>query len=686
MTFLNQRTITLLNSVLMASFYFPAGTCETKSFYEYLSSYEMAECQVVKYKNKRSVNSMRSEDMNLDRTIEIKLKSASKTFNLLLFEDKLFNNISFSSSLASEDRIGKNSFTRFYEGVLKDKPLRTSVIGYLHGGTFCGTVFEENATYFIQPFKLLKPIATFSNKVVIYKSENLNLPFENNSSEFLSRISNVTINSTIIREGISFENKTSDLFCEIEIVADHTLYQFFKEDSDQLSAYLYLHAKHADKIFRKTDFNMDGKPDGIRISVAGMYIYKAANDSNYPMISAVTLSDYLTKFVTRKQEPQFCLSISMSYRSFRGSTIGEAFRPDMTYPNIAGGICEQTLTDQDENRVNFNVAAINLRLEEKPLLPLAVTLLAFTHEIGHGFGSDHDDPMYKPCSPDRPIGKYLMHPKTLPANEQRPEFSPCSRRAMRGVLRERGGCLKPKTPTCGNGIKEDSEECDCGWTAICDSIDPCCNPSDVQFPAIGCTFKGNDSECSHKESDCCTENCTVNTDTETLCYSGTSKCIASYCDGIDPECPVPKENLMDYSCSLKPLTCKDGACNESVCALKNREECNCTHNILQECLICCRTDEGCVPASDVGILNPAGGKYVRRRGTPCSFGIYHCDAGGRCVDPNIVEKPAKRKRSVVLVIFLSLLAVIATGIFFLVLYKSASAINLENLLLLRNHI
>ncbi|XP_055942932.1 disintegrin and metalloproteinase domain-containing protein 10-like [Argiope bruennichi] len=561
-------------------------------------------------------------------------------------------------------------------------------MGYLHEDTFCGTVLEGGDTYFVQPVPFLKPTAKFSNKVVIYKTENLNLSLANqtfvSSWHFLSRISNVTINSTVEREGINFKNKTADLFCEIEIVADHTLYQFFEEDSDKLSAYMYLHAKHADKIFRKTDFNMDGKPDGIRISVARIDIYKAANELNYPMTSAETLSDYLTKFVTREQEPEFCLSISMSYRSFRGSAIGEAFRPDATYPNIAGGICEQTLIDQHENVMNFNVAAINLRLEDKPLLPLAITLLAFTHEIGHGFGSDHDDPTYKPCSPEAPVGKYLMHPKAIPANEQRPEFSPCSRIAMRGVLSKKGDCLKPKDPKCGNGIKEGFEECDCGWSEICNTLDPCCNPSNVEFPIIGCTLKGNDSQCSPKEGDCCTEKCTVIKKPETVCYSDASNCITSYCDGVSPDCPVPERNISEYPCHINPLTCKD--CNETVCALKGLEECHCIHNILLECLICCKTDDGCVPASSVGILNPAGGKYIHKSGTRCNYGIFYCDAAGRCVNPGMTEQPAKHKKSIVLVVFLALLAVIATGIFFVILYTSAPAINLENLFLSRNHI
>ncbi|GIY52330.1 disintegrin and metalloproteinase domain-containing protein 10 [Caerostris darwini] len=663
-------------------------------FSDYLKSFEIAECEIVRSENKRSL--IKNNGTLHNDEIEVLLKSRNKTFCLLLFEDELFNEVlsqtrlySKNSSSDFRNNANKYSNTKFYEGIVKDKPRQTSVIGYLHHGIFSGTILYENTEYFVEPLKLLIPNSPFSLKVAIYKIEDINLTNTNATEPFLDwslafRISNITVN--VSREGISLDNITDDLSCDIEIVADHTLYQYFRKDIDKLSAYLYTHAKHADKIFRKSDFTMSGKPDGIRIKVAKISIYKTAYDLNYPMISANSVSEYLTEFIKRKQESQYCLSISLSYRPFVGSAIGESFIPVVSYHNLAGGICEPTIFDADQNSMNFNIAAINVRHGQRPLLPLPISLLAFVHEIGHGFGSDHDNPNNKPCSPDSSKGKYLMHPKTLPLLEQRAEFSPCSRIAIREVLRKRGGCLKPVVATCGNAIREGAEECDCGWTSICNLVDSCCNPSDIEFPAVGCTLKGSGSKCSPKESDCCTDDCAVITHTKHMCYNSIYDCLSSFCDGVSPECPQIAQNVLNYSCEAKSLVCTRGTCNKTVCAIKDLEECECRDNLLDECLICCKTSTGCVPASELGILNPAGGKYMRKMGSRCNYGIYHCDATGICGEHrSVVREPQHSKRNTALIIFLSVLFIIVTIFLGFLVYRSVSAINLENLLLLRNH-
>ncbi|GFS55384.1 disintegrin and metalloproteinase domain-containing protein 10 [Trichonephila inaurata madagascariensis] len=628
---------------------------EPNDIHDYVDNFIIAECEIIRNGNKRSLNSIKNNETIYDTEVEILLRSKNESFHLLLFEDVLFGDISLQTKVSSKNNstIFKNGTinraqTKFYEGILKNNSQRTSVIGYLNRGVFWGTILNGKIMHYVEPIRNVIANASFSYKVAIYKNENINFSRINITSEsslpFLkwfvsSRTSNITLNETLERKGVDFSNRTKDLFCEIEIVVDHTLYQYFKKDSDLLSAYLYLHVKHSDRIFRRTDFSFNGKPDGIGISISKISIYKTANDSNYPMAFASNLSEYLTKFVTRRQESHFCLSISMSYRSFKGPAIGEAFRPDIV-SNFAGGICEVPLSYSEEFDMNFNLATINLRQRER-LLPLAISLLAFVHEIGHGFGSEHDNPSYKSCSSDGSVGKYLMHPKTVPLREQLPEFSPCSRIIMGKVLQMRGNCLRENTETCGNGIREGREECDCGWATICSLIDPCCNPLNVEFPEVGCTLKGNDSVCSPKESDCCTNKCAVNTNKNYKCYSSRSTCSTTFCDGISPECPKPQGEILDFSCGVQELVCKNGVCNESPCEIKNLRECNCTNNVLEECVVCCERNKTCVPSFDLGILNPAGGVYVHKEGRRCNFGLNHCDGIGNCIE-NVLERGCAR--------------------------------------------
>ena len=59
--------------------------------------------------------------------------------------------------------------------------------------------------------------------------------------------------------------------------------------------------------------------------------------------------------------------------------------------------------------------------------------------------------------------------------------------------------------SCGNGIVDDGEQCDCGGVDDCARNDPCCDP-------LTCRLK-READCSGGE--CCDENCKV-----------------SYCDDI----------------------------------------------------------------------------------------------------------------------------------------------------------
>ena len=45
------------------------------------------------------------------------------------------------------------------------------------------------------------------------------------------------------------------------------------------------------------------------------------------------------------------------------------------------------------------------------------------------------------------------------------------------------------TGSCGNRIKENGEECDCGFSSEC--IDPCCYPADNIDRKLACRLKSN---------------------------------------------------------------------------------------------------------------------------------------------------------------------------------------------------
>ncbi|XP_050014939.1 disintegrin and metalloproteinase domain-containing protein 1a-like [Alexandromys fortis] len=147
------------------------------------------------------------------------------------------------------------------------------------------------------------------------------------------------------------------------------------------------------------------------------------------------------------------------------------------------------------------------------------------HELGHNLGIQHDHPA---CACD-PKHFCLMHEDITKDSG----FSNCSADDFYRFLHDhRGACLldrpwhqsrKRRAARCGNGVVEESEECDCG--SACDSH-PCCEPT--------CTLKDG-AECS--DGLCC-YNCNFRKK-GALCRPVEDVCdLPEFCDGHSQECPV----------------------------------------------------------------------------------------------------------------------------------------------------
>ncbi|KAG8171713.1 hypothetical protein JTE90_006002 [Oedothorax gibbosus] len=222
-----------------------------------------------------------------------------------------------------------------------------------------------------------------------------------------------------------------------------------------------------------------------------------------------------------------------------------------------------------------------------------------------------------------------MYPRTSkvfkPMNSH---FSPCSRQQIHRIIQERGECLKSHPGTCGNGVRDGAEECDCGWEKSCSHLDSCCTPSDAKPPEKGCTFRKN---CSPKESKCCKRDCTVNPANGTECYKSEAKCLVSLCDGVHATCPKPKQSPDRYPCQRTSKTCSRGHCNSSVCLDNNLQECTCD-NQRYSCLVCCKNEGACFPAQKLYLQSPYGSVFNALEGTPCKEGGHQCDGSGSCIN------------------------------------------------------
>ncbi|XP_073247149.1 uncharacterized protein [Porites lutea] len=157
------------------------------------------------------------------------------------------------------------------------------------------------------------------------------------------------------------------------------------------------------------------------------------------------------------------------------------------------------------------------------------------HEMGHNFGFSHDTGT---CKCLTPRGCIMGGHKT-----RVPGFSNCS---MDSLKRLNDWCLynvptyKSFNSYCGNGIREDGEECDCGTPEICLAKDPCCEPHN-------CVLK-KDAQCSDLHHTCC-QGCLYKKQ-GTLCRGVKTDCdVPEYCPGDSRDCPADSFILNGYPCN-----------------------------------------------------------------------------------------------------------------------------------------
>ncbi|KAI8986036.1 Metallo-peptidase family M12-domain-containing protein [Pilobolus umbonatus] len=189
------------------------------------------------------------------------------------------------------------------------------------------------------------------------------------------------------------------------------------------------------------------------------------------------------------------------------------------------------------------------------------------HEISHGFGAIHDCTGEDcPCSNNKchccqlnkaecnNSGYFLMSPTS---NYSASGFSPCSINTICNnhnsmdclVDLDRNSLIPYKSGTCGNGIKEEGEECDTGGIAT-----KCCDPHTCKLigNAVCETYRDSNGNCCHK--------CGYRPSTYECRPSSSSCDIPEYCTGDKALCPSDDYLEDGLSCGSGDLKCASGQC------------------------------------------------------------------------------------------------------------------------------
>jgi len=200
--------------------------------------------------------------------------------------------------------------------------------------------------------------------------------------------------------------------------------------------------------------------------------------------------------------------------------------------------------------------SVGLSVDINPYEPHLVAG-TMAHMIGHNIGMGHDDgKTSKECHCGDWHGCIMSQTIVGLDGVQPYKFSECSlsdyhvtlQRGHAICLLNRPGNQKEYFRTCGNGIVEDDEECDCGTIEECMN-DPCCD-------GITCKLV-MDAECA--AGPCC-DDCKLR-EKGAPCREATNECdLPEVCTGRSGQCPQDIYKKNGNRCESNTGTCFNGIC------------------------------------------------------------------------------------------------------------------------------
>lgn len=364
-----------------------------------------------------------------------------------------------------------------------------------------------------------------------------------------------------------------------------------------------------------------------------------------------------------------CLSFLFTNKNFKEGSLGFAYQAH--FGGSRGGICDKEADFQEkQEQVSYNTGLVGFT-HNYIRVPDLISKFTFAHELGHSFGSQHDYP--KDCLFDRDGGAYLMHwqgPKGF--HESNYELSSCSVRnislALKMLARDNRDCLTPvPISTCGNGILEGWEECDCGFDET-ECHDKCCNPASLGDQ--GCTLTEG-SQCSPSEGPCCSWECQLvpsSNSSISTCHSESECRFPSSCDGLQSFCPSLAPKPDGTLCEDGTKMCQNGQCSASICTKFNMVECH-PRDPEHSCEVHCQVKgkpSSCRPSSD---LAPFFSEAVMKPPqTICNIAVKsyydfgYCSSYGLCdqnISPEVTNTAAWVVGLIIFVVIYLLLMVLA---------------------------
>ncbi|XP_061610773.1 disintegrin and metalloproteinase domain-containing protein 10 [Phyllopteryx taeniolatus] len=591
-----------------------------------------------------------------DEILHLNFYSHNRDFNLCMKQDtSLFSPDLVIETSGNEEPIDTS---HIYSGELFGEN-GTLSHGSVINGRFEGFIKTQQGTYYVEPSERYLKEKTTSFHSIIYHEDDITYPHKYGSDGGcadhavferlrkyqasavdppVKRVKSELVDErsqgpVILRRKRAVAQQTNT--CQLLIQADYLFYSYYGS-REAVIAQISSHVQAINAIYQITDFN------GIR-NIGFMVKRIRINTTNEKMDNPFYPNNIgVERFLeinSEQNHDDYCLAYVFTDRDFADGVLGLAW---VAAPSgSSGGICEKYRPYSDGKWKSLNTGIITVQ-NYASHVPQKVSHITFAHEVGHNFGSPHDSGLQ--CTPgessnqaQKELGNYIMYARATSGDKiNNNKFSTCSIGNMSAVLaKKKDSCFVVSgQPICGNGLVEEGEECDCGYSDECADI--CCYNANEE-EGKRCKLQPG-KICSPSQGPCCTEACAFKGALD-KCRKESECALKGMCSGTTARCPTsqPKENLT--SCNEDSQVCINGVCSGSICEKYNLEECTCASvdgkdEAGELCHVCCM--ERMKPSTCRSSGSDKWAQFFNRSikslqpGSPCNDFKGYCDVFMRC--------------------------------------------------------